>query len=123
MKSIPRSEIDENYMKNFLYELDIMKSLDHQNIIEFQEIFVDKHYFHIVMELCYGMNLFDYVQKYKRVEEKAAATVIKQVLKAIKYLHMQEICHRDLKLENIIFTTKNDDFEIKLIDFGLSHRI
>ncbi len=41
-------------------------------------------------------------------------------LSAIHYLHMRDICHRDLKLENFIFETKEDDSEIKLIDFGLS---
>lgn len=55
------------------------------------------------MELCYGMNLFDYVQKYKNIEENSAAIIIKQVLKAVKHLHALNICHRDLKLENVIF--------------------
>jgi serine/threonine protein kinase len=87
IKSIPRQEVDEEFIRCFIRELDILKVLDHPNIIDFHEIYVDKHYFHIVMELCYGMNLFDYVQKYKRLEEKQAAVVIKQVLKGIKYLH------------------------------------
>jgi len=56
------------------------------------------------------------------MEERVAAQVVKQVLGAVKYLHFLDICHRDLKLENIIFISKKD-LEIKLIDFGLSHRV
>lgn len=62
IKSIPRKHVDESSVRVFLHELEILKSLDHPNIIEFHELYVDKYYFHIVMELCYGMNLFDYIQ-------------------------------------------------------------
>lgn len=36
------------------------------------------------------------------------------------YLHDNHICHRDLKLDNIVFSDKSENAEIKLIDFGLS---
>jgi calcium-dependent protein kinase len=42
------------------------------------------------------------------------------MVKTIKYLHLQKICHRDLKAENFLFTHPDAD-DIKLIDFGLAY--
>ena len=41
------------------------------------------------------------------------------MVKTVKYLHLQKICHRDLKAENFLFSRSDAD-EIMLIDFGLS---
>lgn len=43
------------------------------------------------------------------------------MVKIVKYLHLQKICHRDLKAENFLFSGKNND-HIVLIDFGLSYQ-
>ena len=52
--------------------------------------------------------------------EKDAARLIKQILEAVNYLHHHGICHRDLKPENILLSSMSDNFQLKLIDFGLS---
>lgn len=51
--------------------------------------------------------------------ESQAKVVFLQLIKAISYLHAQHICHRDLKLENIIFLDKHS-YNLKIIDFGLA---
>lgn len=58
-----------------------------------------------------------------KFSEKCSAKIVKQILMAIKHLHDQGICHRDLKLENIMVETEQlseDEPMIKVIDFGLA---
>lgn len=51
--------------------------------------------------------------------ENSARNIFLQMAKAVKYMHSNKICHRDLKLENFLMHRK-DSLNIKLIDFGLS---
>lgn len=52
--------------------------------------------------------------------EAQCAKLVKQMVSAIRYLHSKGIIHRDLKLENFLFSSTSRDSELKLIDFGLS---
>jgi len=77
---------------------------------------------HIVMELCTGGELFDllYDQPECRFAEPECAKLAQKMLGAVNYLHSMDICHRDLKLENFIFSETYPAGEIKMIDFGFS---
>ena len=74
------------------------------------------------MECCTGGELFDllYDQEGAKFAEKDALNLAIKMCSALNYLHENKIIHRDLKLENFIFTRKGAEGEIKLIDFGLS---
>ena len=74
---------------------------------------------YLVMEYIEGVSLLEIIKKEKRhfLEEKRALKIFIQVVKAIEYCQNKNICHRDIKLENIL-TLKND--VIKLIDFGFA---
>ncbi len=52
--------------------------------------------------------------------EEESVKIVKQILSAVVYLHSQGIVHRDLKLENFLFWSKDPDSPLKMIDFGLS---
>lgn len=64
--------------------------------------------------------MFERIQDNNSFSENQAAVYMKQVLSAIVYLHSQEIVHRDLKAENLLFENDNEDANLKLIDFGVS---
>lgn len=101
-------------------EFEILKQVDHPNIIHFYEMYVDENHFHFVTEYCGGGELFHHIIERGRFSEAYAAKIIKQVLSAIKHLHDKGICHRDLKPENILFESKSRDAQVRLIDFGLA---
>ena len=102
-------------------EIDILKICQHPNIIKIHEIFENKEFFFIVMELCEGGDLFAYLEKKRfRISESEAAEFIHKILAAVYYLHEYGIIHRDLKPENMLLTSKDDFAELKLADFGLS---
>lgn len=72
------------------------------------------------MEICLGGELFDRIIEKEYFSEKYGAIVFKQILEAINYCHTKNVAHRDLKPENFLFDTKDDNSDIKIIDFGLS---
>lgn len=103
-------------------EINILKELDHPNIVRFYETYIDYKYIHIVMQLCTGGELFDRIVKLEKFSEKDAADLMKKILSAVQHLHEHSICHRDLKPENFLFKNNKENAEIKIIDFGLSKK-
>jgi calcium-dependent protein kinase len=117
--------ISKAHMKNleeFKREIEIMKMLDHPNIIKLYETFEDTRNVYLVMELCSGGELFDRILQAGSFSEVQAAILMQQIIRGIHYLHKHHICHRDLKPENFLFQTKDtiEQNNLKIIDFGLS---
>lgn len=56
----------------------------------------------LVMEFAAGGELYDYLSDRKVLTEEEARRIFRQVSTAIYYCHKHKICHRDLKLENIL---------------------
>jgi calcium-dependent protein kinase len=99
-------------------EIEIIKKIDHPNIIKFYEIFDEPKRVFIVMEHCTGGELFEEILKRQSFSEKEAANIIKNVLLALSYIHSKGIIHRDIKPENILLENKGDVMNIKLINFS-----
>jgi len=117
--------ISKGQMKNidrFRREIELMKMMDHPNIIKLFETFEDNRCVFLAMELCTGGELFDRIIEAGHLTEKEAATVVQQILRPIFYMHDKQVAHRDLKPENFLFLTKDalDRSVLKIIDFGLS---
>ena len=93
-----------------------MKKLNHPNITKILELFEEKEYILIIMEYINGGNLFSFLKKHRKVSEKTAKLLYKQIILGIKYIHEQNIVHRDIKLENILIDLNNN---IKICDFGI----
>jgi calcium-dependent protein kinase len=104
----------------FFRELEILKTLDHPNIIKFYETYKDEKYYHLVMEYCSGGELMEKLAREGKINESMTRKIMKKLFSAVNYLHERGICHRDLKPENFLFMDKGKDTEIKIIDFGLS---
>ena len=116
-------EILKEKIKNktqFKTEIKILQTLDHPNVIKLFEYFEDDEKIYLIMEKCTGGELFDRILEKEFFSEKEAARIFKQILMAINYCHNSGVCHRDLKPENFIFENKEDESDIKIIDFGLS---
>jgi calcium-dependent protein kinase len=102
-------------------EVSIMKDLDHPSIIRLFETFEDHDNVYLVMELCTGGELFDRVVELGHLTEVQAASVLKQILGVVSYLHENKIIHRDIKPENFLFL-HNQPVEkglLKLINFAM----
>nr|3HX4_A Chain A, Calmodulin-domain protein kinase 1 [Toxoplasma gondii] len=121
VKVISKRQVKQKTDKeSLLREVQLLKQLDHPNIMKLYEFFEDKGYFYLVGEVYTGGELFDEIISRKRFSEVDAARIIRQVLSGITYMHKNKIVHRDLKPENLLLESKSKDANIRIIDFGLS---
>lgn len=111
-------------------EITLLLLMKHRSITQLVDVFEDAEYVHIVTDLCTGGELYDKIVEKSSSNsancgtscftECEAASIIKQILNAVSYMHSQDVVHRDLKPENILFETKDENSPIKIIDFGLA---
>ncbi|MCL7023740.1 hypothetical protein MKW94_026808 [Papaver nudicaule] len=103
-------------------EVKILKCLSgHTNLVKFYDACEDFNNVYVIMELCEGGELLERIlSRGGRYTEEDAKAIILQILGVVAFCHLQGVVHRDLKPENFLFTTKDDDAPMKLIDFGLS---
>ncbi|KAG5440134.1 hypothetical protein PCANB_001703 [Pneumocystis canis] len=109
----------------YLHEAQILKNLSHPNVIRvFHEVETEKNFF-IFEELIHGGDLYGLCVKYGQIKETDCMFIVLQMLKAIQYLHSQNVIHRDLKPENILVTSTSisGGFRVVLTDFGVAQRL
>ncbi|XP_042388586.1 CDPK-related protein kinase-like [Zingiber officinale] len=103
-------------------EVKILKALsNHNNLVKFYDACKDALNVYVVMELCEGGELLERIlSRGGRYSEEDAKAIVIQILSVIVFCHLQGVVHRDLKPENFLFTTRDENAQMKLIDFGLS---
>lgn len=113
---------NEEGLQQLREEIYIMCQLDHPNIVRLEEVYESHSEIYLVQELCVGGELFDRLDEQPdyHYTEAQCARLIKQMSCSVRYIHSKGIIHRDLKLENFLFTDTGPDSELKMIDFGLS---
>jgi len=119
IKSVSKEKVKGN-LTILKRELDVMRAVDHPNLIKYYEAYEDERYIHIVMELCTGGDLLDRMVAWGSVDERQVCVVMRKLLRAVLHLHEINITHRDLKPDNFLFASKDPESEIKIIDFGMS---
>eukprot|EP00829_Urostomides_striatus_P004140 TRINITY_DN14472_c0_g2_i1.p1 TRINITY_DN14472_c0_g2~~TRINITY_DN14472_c0_g2_i1.p1 ORF type:complete len:182 (+),score=24.71 TRINITY_DN14472_c0_g2_i1:39-548(+) len=115
-----KDSLPEEEKERFFSEINILKILDHPNIVRLFEVFQDSKRFYLVTELCTGGELFDKLGQQKAYTEKEAACIMKQLLSAVVYCHSKKVVHRDLKPENLLMESATKNARLKVIDFGTS---
>lgn len=123
MKEIPKTNLDQNTSAKMIEEIDILKDLDHPNIMRIFEVIETTKFYYVITELLSGGELFDKLIKHKRISEKFAAKYLYEMMSALNYCHNKGIVHRDIKPENLLFETSDENSSLKVIDFGISHRL
>jgi len=120
VKKIEKKKVEGDDIKLLRREIQIMKQLDHPNILKLFEVYEDDESFYLVMELVKGKELFDKIVERGMYSERDAANIIAQVVSAVEYLHENGIAHRDLKPENLLVEGEEDDSKVKIADFGFA---
>ena len=123
MKVIPVNSQNEEEKTD--EEIELLKQLDHPNIVKLFEYFSDKEKYYLITEYCKGGDLFELIKKKKKFSELSAACIMYQIFRVLIYCHnTHHLIHRDIKPENIVVFRQNnaddDLYDVKLIDFGIS---
>jgi len=113
--------IRRKYVRSHLLqrEIEIMKKVNHPNILALLDVFEDNEFIYLVLELVKGGDLFSKVVDDGYFKENEAQRIMKTILKAVEYCHQLGIAHRDLKPENVLCSTEKE-FNIFIGDFGFS---
>ena len=150
-KSIYKSKVTEYCKNKISYELnDLVKKIDHENIVSLRSYKESPNRFYIILEYCNGGDLSNYSKNYIKknnhpLNELYIQNIIKQIAPAIEYMRSKNIIHRDIKLENILInfdnhpnffsgdnvpskykfedTSLNQNFTIKLADAGYFEKL
>eukprot|EP00605_Chrysophyceae_sp_TOSAG23-4_P002652 GSChrysophyteH1.ASY1.ANO1.2928.1 assembled CDS len=128
IKVCEKSKNDKSRLER---EILLLKDVDHCNIVRLFSVYTSDTTINLVMEMCQGGHLGTLIQnqenynhnKGRHLDEEWAKLLCRQLLSAVRHIHERGICHRDIKLQNILLDLgSNRRSQIKLIDFGYGSR-
>ena len=128
MKVIPKKEdISEEEQEAISKEFNILKTLNHPNILKVHEYYNLRNKVVFITDYLEGGSLARKLQDSSVMKEKSCSYMMKQILSAVSFCHLNKFAHKDLKLENILIEKiedkENDYYKIVVIDFGNSEKI
>jgi serine/threonine protein kinase len=100
----------------------VLGKLNHPNIVRLYESIDTYSNVYLITEFLEGTPLNEYIktQEGAKFSENESLEILQQLLDAVSYLHKKGVCHRDIKLENIVVVETSPKIKIKLIDFGFA---
>lgn len=119
------NESNQKTVLQITEEISLLKSVSHPNIVAMQDVFFDKknETVCLIMQLVPGGDLYDYIVRTNGLPEHESQFIFYQLLLAIDYLHSKNICHRDLKAENVLIDSSFPFSKVLIADFGLSRQL
>ncbi|SAM03609.1 hypothetical protein [Absidia glauca] len=128
IKVLSKLGLDQEELDLQQLEIDIQSSLKHPSLLGLERVIHEKDHVFMVMELCDQGDLFDFVMNdQQHPDETLVKSVFGQILDAVQHMHALGIYHRDIKLENVLLKSEDNDhdatqFTCKVADFGLATR-
>ncbi len=119
VKCVSLQSIDNVSLESIRSEIDLLKKLNHVNIVQYIDTIQTEYHLYIVLEMMES-SLSAMCKKFGTFSESLTAIYMTQVLEGLCYLHAQGVIHRDIKGANIL-TTKNG--LLKLADFGVAKKL
>jgi serine/threonine protein kinase len=109
--------VANNLQDHVMNERNVMRMLDHPFILHLHNTYKDSKYVYFLLELALGGELFTFLRKMGRFNEKTGRFYAAQVVLGFQHMHSKDILYRDLKPENLILDSKG---YLKIVDFGLA---
>ncbi|ODV63366.1 serine/threonine-protein kinase, partial [Ascoidea rubescens DSM 1968] len=124
--AIKKIEKRKMYGREFVVQnefriLKFISSLSSSSLIKLVDYFETDENLYLVTQLCKGGELFDLILSHNKLNERNTRVIVKSILNSVLVLHHNNIIHRDLKSENILFSSNLQNLsDILIVDFGFS---
>ncbi|XP_011504598.1 PREDICTED: serine/threonine-protein kinase ULK3 isoform X1 [Ceratosolen solmsi marchali] len=119
IKCVDKSTLSQSAIDNLITEINLLKVLKHENIVEMRNFFWDEGHIYIVMEYCNGGDLSNFIKRKNQLDENICRKFLQQLALAMKYLRDHNVCHMDLKPQNLLLI-KRPILVLKVADFGFA---
>lgn len=102
-------------------EIETLKISQHPNIMAIYDVYENADFIYLVLEYLGGGHFLQYLRKKSyMISEKQACKYVLSISHALHYIHTFGIIHRDIKPNNIVMISTDDDSDLKIVDFGLA---
>ncbi|XP_006458093.1 hypothetical protein AGABI2DRAFT_64355, partial [Agaricus bisporus var. bisporus H97] len=118
--SLPNQERKKSMLNALEREIELLKNLQHENIVQYLYSSVDDEFLNIFLEYVPGGSVATLLRNYGAFEETLVKNFVRQILSGLSYLHERDIIHRDIKGANILVDNKGG---VKISDFGISKKV
>ena len=115
----PRGEPKSTIRQEWLKEVDLLLRLRHPNVIHIYDAFEFGNLYYLILERAHG-SLRDFIGLHGRCDDHAVIEIGRQVLSAMHYVHLNGVIHRDLHIDNVLYSADSPRQWVKVADFGLS---
>lgn len=120
IKSMDKTKLSsKSSVDNIITEIQLLKILKHEHIVEMKDFFWDDRYIYIVMEYCDGGDLSNFIKQRHSLPENICRKFLQQLAQALRFLRSHNVCHMDLKPQNLLLT-KKPKLRLKVGDFGFA---
>lgn len=119
IKCVLKSSLNRASTENLLMEIELLKKLKHENIVELYDFEWDDKYIYLIMEFCRGADLSKFIRAKKTLPERIVRRFLKQLVSAMLFLRDNNVAHMDLKPQNILLTSVTNP-TVKIGDFGFA---
>lgn len=120
VKVIEKTQLSNSQQDSFQKEINAMKEISHENIVQCIDFFDEEKSFYIVLQFMQGGELFDQIMRKNYYDEKEARDIVRSILLGISCYHSKNITHGNLKPENLLLPNKSNDAKLKISDFRVS---
>ncbi|CAD8048082.1 unnamed protein product [Paramecium primaurelia] len=114
---------EENGKDGLINEIQIMRILDHPNLMKLYEVYETQNSIYMCLELLEGDQLYGLFKMKRSFSAQQIHSIMKGLLEGLNYIHSMGIMHRDLKLENILFKEPDNYDSVVIADFGLATNV
>ncbi|XP_038077303.1 serine/threonine-protein kinase ULK3-like [Patiria miniata] len=119
IKCVLKSSLSKNSVENLLTEIEILKRIRHEHIVELKDFQWDDSYIYLIMEYCSGGDMSHFIRTKQALPERTVRVFVRQIASALHHLQSENITHMDLKPQNLLLSNSYDPV-LKLADFGFA---